>query len=698
MSHDVWPGRPYPLGATFDGVGTHFAIFSEVATAVELCLFDDAGKEERLKLPESTAHCWHGYVRGVGPGQRYGFRVHGPWDPAKGQRCQPTKLLIDPYARAIDGDVDWNESLFSYRFGKPEQKNDDDSARFVPKCVVVNPWFDWGKDHSPNTPLHKSLIYEMHVKGFTRLMQQVPEPLRGTYAGLAHPGALSWLKKLGVTAVELMPVHQFVHDSTLAQKGLRNYWGYNTIGYFAPHGGYSASGTRGEQVQEFKLMVRELHKAGFEVILDVVYNHTAEGNHFGPTLSFKGIDNASYYRLMPDQQYFKDFTGTGNSFNMLNAHVLQLMMDSLRYWVTEMHVDGFRFDLASALARGLHEVDRLSAFFDLIHQDPVCRDVKLIAEPWDLGERGYQVGNFPPLWMEWNDRYRDTTRDFWRAQPHSLPEMASRLTGSSDLYETTGRRPYASINFVTAHDGFTLHDLVSYNGKHNEKNGEENRDGTDNNRSWNCGVEGDTQDPAINALRRQQKKNLLATLLLSQGIPMLVAGDELGHSQGGNNNAYAQDNETSWLDWSKADLELAEFTRRLIQLRKAHPTFRRRRFLLGEDARGSEADIRWLRPDGEALTDEDWNSRSTRAFGAFLNGMAIRSVTEQGERIIDDDFTLLFNPHHEAVEFVLPDGPGGVIELDTARNITPGRNPPPHPAGASVKLEPRSVQVLRHGR
>ena len=693
-TREIWPGMPYPLGATYDGFGTNFVLFSEVATKVELCLFDGDGKEERLTLPEASAHCWHGYLPRVGPGQRYGFRVTGPWDAAKGQRCHPSKLLLDPYARAIDSDVKWNEALYSYRFGKdPKELNDDDSAPYLPRAVVVSPFFDWGNDHRPQRPWHETIIYETHVKGFTKQMQQVPEELRGTYAGLGHPASIDYLKHLGITAIELMPVHEFVHDHHLEQRGLRNYWGYNSLGFFAPHHGYSASGALGQQVQEFKQMVKELHAANIEVILDVVYNHSAEGNHMGPVLSFKGIDNASYYRLMPDAQYYMDYTGTGNTFNMRNAHVLQMMMDSLRYWTTEMHVDGFRFDLASTLARGLHEVDRLSAFFDLIHQDPTCRDVKLIAEPWDLGEGGYQVGNFPPLWTEWNGKFRDTTRDFWRGAERSVPELASRLTGSSDLYQGNGRRPSASINLITAHDGFTLRDLVSYNDKHNEANGEENRDGETHNRSWNSGVEGPTDDKTINSLRARQQRNLIATLLLSQGVPMLVAGDEMGRTQKGNNNAYAQDNEISWLDWQNADVDLIEFTRNVIALRKDHPTFRRRRFF-EQPVRGQNASIHWFRPDGVEMTEEDWANGFARSLGVWLNGDAIVSRGKHGERIRDSDFSLLFNAHHEPITFTLPGKKPGIVEVDTSSE-GPQRGLNVATSG-QITVGARSLVVLRH--
>ncbi|MFC0067399.1 glycogen debranching protein GlgX, partial [Umezawaea endophytica] len=586
-----WPGTPYPLGATFDGVGTNFAVFSEVADHVELCLFDGEGEETRVRLPEVDGFVHHGYLSGVGPGQRYGFRVHGPHDPARGLRCNPNKLLIDPYAKAISNGVDWHPSLFGYEFGEPERRNDEDSAGHVPLSVVVNPFFDWGTDRAPKTPYNETVIYEAHVRGLTMNHPDIPEEQRGTYAGLAHPAVIDHLTKLGVTAIELMPVHQFITDHGLEEQGLRNYWGYNTIGFFAPHDLYSAMAGEGTQVQEFKGMVRALHEANIEVILDVVYNHTAEGNHLGPTLSMRGIDNEAYYRLVEDdKQFYMDYTGTGNSMNVRSPHTLQLIMDSLRYWVTEMHVDGFRFDLAATLAREFYEVDRLSAFFDIVQQDPVISQVKLIAEPWDVGPGGYQVGNFPPLWTEWNGKYRDTVRDFWRGEPATLGEFASRVTGSSDLYQQDGRRPYASINFVTAHDGFTLNDLVSYNDKHNEANGEDGRDGADDNRSWNCGVEGPTDDEEVLDLRTRQHRNLLATMLLSQGVPMLLHGDEFGRTQQGNNNAYCQDNDISWVDWTLAERnkDLVEFTAALTAFRKEHPVLRRRRFFAGKPIRSGD--------------------------------------------------------------------------------------------------------------
>jgi glycogen operon protein len=667
----IWPGQPYPLGATFDGVGTNFSLFSEVAQRVDLCLFDEAGKETCLPLPETTALCWHGYVPNVRPGQRYGFRVHGPWAPEHGQWCNPAKLLLDPYAKALDGAWNWNEAIFPYHFDNPDSsKNDMDSAPFVPKSVVINPFFDWGSDRRPNTPWHRTIVYETHVKGFTQTHPDIPEGLRGTYAGMAHPVAVNYLQRLGVTAVELLPVHQFVQDSTLADKGLRNYWGYNSIGYLAPHNEYSASGQRGEQVQEFKLLVKTLHQAGIEVILDVVYNHTAEGNHLGPMLSFKGIDNGAYYRLMGDnRRYYMDYTGTGNTLNMRHPHVLQLLMDSLRYWVIDMHIDGFRFDLAATLARELHDVDRLSAFFDLIQQDPIVSQVKLIAEPWDVGEGGYQVGNFPPLWSEWNGKYRDTVRDFWRGTDQTLAEFGYRFTGSSDLYESSSRRPYASINFITAHDGFTLHDLVSYNDKHNEANGEDNRDGESHNRSWNCGEEGPTDKPEVVALRNRQTRNFLTTLLLSQGVPMILGGDELGRSQRGNNNGYCQDNEISWYDWANRDTALLQFTRRLIMLRLRHPVFCRRRWFQGRALHGTKvSDIGWFTPGGQEMSEEDWQAGFAKSLGVFLNGSAIPTPNERGERIVDASFYVVFNAHHEPLEFTLPEkkwGSAWGVVLDT---------------------------------
>ncbi len=700
----IWPGSPYPLGATYDGGGTNFAIFSEVAQRIELCLFDDNDAETRLQLPERDGLIWHGYLPRVGPGQRYGYRVHGPYEPAAGLRCNPHKLLLDPYAKAIDGRIEWDESLFSYRFDQPRSVNNADSAPHAMKSVVINPFFDWVNDRPLHIPIHQTVIYEVHVKGMTMRHPQIPDDVRGSYAGLAHPVMIRHFQQLGVTAVELMPVHQFVHDSTLAQRGLRNYWGYNTIGFFAPHNDYTCFGTRGEQVQEFKTMVRELHRAGIEVILDVVYNHTAEGNHLGPTLSFRGIDNAAYYRLVDgDLEHYYDTTGTGNSLNVRHHDSLRLIMDSLRYWVTEMHVDGFRFDLAATLARELHEVDRLAAFFDLVNQDPVVSQVKLIAEPWDVGEGGYQVGGFPPLWTEWNGKYRDTVRDFWRGEPASLAEFASRFTGSSDLYEADGRRPHASINFVTAHDGFTLTDLVSYNDKHNEANGEGSRDGESHNRSWNHGVEGPTDDGKIVALRERQKRNLLATLMLSQGVPMISHGDELARSQRGNNNVYCQDNEISWVDWKDARMHdvLTDFTAALATLRAAHPVFRRRRFFQGRPIRGSNIeDIAWLRPDGQQMCDEDWNGGVANAIAIFLNGQGIPERGALGERITDDSFLLLINAHHQSIMFTVPDQAYGrtwEIVVDTADPLlAKARRKQSHTKpGGRLRVPARALLVLR---
>jgi len=695
----IWPGRPYPLGATYDGAGTNFALFSEVADRVELCLIDADGTEERLTLPEVDAFVWHGYLPGAAPGQRYGYRVHGPYAPDQGHRCDPSKLLLDPYAKAIDGQIDGHESLYSYRFSDPAQRNTLDSARHTMTAVVTSPFFDWGHDRPPQHEYHNSVIYEAHVKGLTQLHPAVPEELRGTYAALAHPAVIEHLSALGVTAVELMPVHQFVQDPALVERGLTNYWGYNTIGFFAPHNGYAAYRRAGQQVQEFKAMVKALHAADIEVILDVVYNHTAEGNHQGPTLSFRGIDNANYYRLVDDDEsHYFDTTGTGNSLLMRSPHVLQLIMDSLRYWATDMHVDGFRFDLAATLARQFHEVDRLSAFFDIVQQDPVVSQVKLIAEPWDLGDGGYQVGGFPPLWTEWNGRYRDTVRDYWRSEPSQLGEFASRLTGSSDLYEHTGRRPLASINFVTAHDGFTLTDLVSYNDKHNEANGEGNRDGESFNRSWNGGAEGPTDDPAIRELRARQRRNFLTTLLLSQGVPMLAHGDELGRTQQGNNNVYCQDNELSWVDWDLDDEreDLLEFTRRVVELRRSHPVFRRRRFFAGSADRGGESalrDIAWLDPSGTHMDDDAWRDREARSVMVFLNGEAIEEPDRRGAPIVDS-FLLLFNGHFEPVTFQLPTKDFGhrwTAVLDTDSRVADGKSFRPR---AKISVEQRSVVLL----
>jgi isoamylase len=703
----VWPGDSYPLGATYDGAGTNFALFSEVAERVELCLFDDAGKESRVDLREVDGFVWHGYLPGINPGQRYGYRVHGPYNPPAGQRCNPAKLLLDPYAKAIDGQVQWGQPVFSYYFGNPDRRNNADSAPHVPRSVVVNPYFDWGLDRPPRIPYHESVIYEAHVRGLTKEHPVVAEEQRGTYLGLAHPAIISHLHRLGVTAIELMPVHQFVTDSHLSDQGLHNYWGYNTIGFFAPHNGYAASGSRGQQVQEFKTMVRALHEAGIEVILDVVYNHTAEGNHLGPTLSFRGIDNAAYYRLVDDdRRYYMDTTGTGNSLLMRHPHVLQMIMDSLRYWVLEMHVDGFRFDLAAALARQLSEVDRLSAFFDLVQQDPVVSQVKLIAEPWDVGDGGYQVGNFPPLWSEWNGKYRDTIRDLWRGEPATLPEFASRLTGSSDLYQQDSRRPVASVNFVTAHDGFTLQDLVSYNHKHNDANGEDNRDGSDDNRSWNCGAEGPTDDKGILALRARQKRNFLTTLLLSQGVPMLLAGDEMGRTQQGNNNAYCQDNEISWFDWAvraEDDQELLDYVTALIRLRAEHPVFRRRRFFRGQAVRGGRprlGDIAWLTLAGEEMTDHDWDAGLAKSLTVFLNGRAISEPDRRGGRIGDDSFLIMFNVSEEDLTFTIPPrryGQRWAKALDTATPATDFGQDTALKPGDVITVMNHSLQVLYRG-
>jgi isoamylase len=666
-----------------------------MAEEVELCLFDDDGGEERLRLEEIDAFVWHTYLPTVAPGQRYGYRVHGPWDPSRGQRCNPAKLLIDPYAKAIEGEVRWNPACFPYNFGDEDSRNDDDSAPYVPRSVVHNPYFDWGNDRPPDIQLNESVIYEVHVKGFTARHPDVPEAQRGTYSGLAHPAAIEYLTGLGVTAVELLPVHQFIHDAHLVERGLRNYWGYNSIGFLAPHNAYAATGQRGEQAAEFKAMVRALHEAGIEVILDVVYNHTAEGNHLGPMLSMKGIDNAAYYRLVPDDlRFYYDTTGTGNSLNVRHPHTLQLIMDSLRYWVTEMHVDGFRFDLAASLARQFHEVDRLSAFFDLIQQDPIVSQVKLIAEPWDIGEGGYQVGNFPALWSEWNGRYRDTVRDFWRGEPATLGEFGSRLTGSSDLYEADTRHPGASVNFVTAHDGFTLRDLVSYNEKHNEANGEGGADGSDDNRSWNCGVEGETDDPAVLALRHRQQRNFLATLLLSQGVTMLLGGDECGRTQRGNNNAYCQDNEISWYDWEHVDTGLLDFTRRLIALRREHPVLRRRRWFQGRSIRGS-VDLGWFKPDGAEMSDDDWDVGSASAVGIFLNGDAITDRDRRGQRVTDDSFLLLFNAHAEPIEWTLPKQWGQWWELIMETAGPDQADEEVLESSATLPVAGRSVVILR---
>ncbi len=703
----VWPGQAYPLGATYDGAGTNFAVFSEAAERIELCLLHEDGSETAVELRESDAFVRHAYLPGIMPGQRYGFRAHGPYEPERGQRCNSAKLLLDPYAKAVSGGIGWGEEVYGYHFGRPEKRNDMDSAPHMMTSVVVNPYFDWGDDRPPRTDYHRTVIYEAHVKGLTMLHPALPEEVRGTYAALAHPAVIEHLTELGVTAIELMPVHQFVHDHRLVDAGLANYWGYNTIGFFAPHNAYASWGDRGQQVLEFKSAVRALHAAGIEVILDVVYNHTAEGNHLGPTLSFRGLDNASYYRLADDPRYYMDTTGTGNSLLMRSPHVLQLIMDSLRYWVTEMRVDGFRFDLAATLARQFHEVDRLSSFFDLVQQDPVVSQVKLIAEPWDVGEGGYQVGNFPPLWAEWNGKFRDTSRDLWRGEPATLAEFASRLTGSSDLYQGDGRRPLASINFVTCHDGFTLHDLVSYNDKHNEANGENNQDGESHNRSWNCGAEGGSDDPAVLEMRERQMRNFIATLLVSQGVPMLSHGDEFARTQNGNNNAYCQDSELSWVHWPHPDDACADlarrmlhFTRSLVWLRRDHPVFRRRRFFHGRPVQGTHddlSDIAWFTPEGEEMREGDWQAAHARSLTVFLNGGAISEPGPRGEPVIDDSFLLMFNAHDRPLDFVVPMNHGRQwqVVVDTARPDGAADDGPKVRAGARLTLADRSLAVLQ---
>ncbi len=697
----IWPGRPYPLGATWDGEGVNFALFSESAEKVELCLFDQFGRREiqRILLREQTDQVWHCYLPEARPGVLYGYRVHGRYEPTKGLRFNRNKLLLDPYAKQIQNGLKWHDSHFGYRIG---HRNEDlsfdrrDSALGMLKGVVVDPAFTWGADRAPHTPWHRTIIYELHVKGFTIRHPDVPAGLRGTYAALATAPVIDHLTQLGITAVELMPVHTFVDDRNLIERGLRNYWGYNSIGFFAPEPRYCATNS----INDFKTMVKTLHSAGIEVILDVVYNHTAEGNHLGPTLSFRGIDNPAYYRLVQDDpRYYMDYTGTGNTLNMRHPRVLQLIMDSLRYWVLEMHVDGFRFDLAATLARELHEVDRLGAFLDIIHQDPILSRVKLIAEPWDLGEGGYQVGKFPVGWAEWNDKYRDVVRSYWKGDGGLIGELAYRITGSSDLYARSGRKPYASINFVTAHDGFTLHDLVSYNTKHNEANGEENRDGTDNNRSWNCGAEGATDDPEVNQLRARQKRNFMATILLSQGVPMLLAGDEIGRTQGGNNNAYCQDNEISWVDWTpeRMDRDTFAFVRQLIALHKEHPVFRRRKFFQGRKIKGAEIkDIVWLRPDGGEMTDEEWNQDFARCLGVALSGAAIDEVNERGQLVRDENFLLLMNAHFEEIPFTLPAPPlgaGWIALIDTSCQISGDANRF-FSGSASYPLRARSLALL----
>lgn len=705
--HEIWPGKPYPLGATYDGKGVNFALFSEYATAVHLCLFTSPDNEQEyacIQLKEQSDYVWHVYIPGLKPGQLYGYRVDGPYQPKKGLRFNPHKLLIDPYAKAINGHIMWSDSMFGYPVTDPDENrhlkfDPSDSAKGMNKSVVIDPDFDWEGVESPKTRLSKSIIYELHVKGFTIQHPELDPAVRGTYKGLASPPVIDYLKKLGVTAVELLPVHHFVNDKTLVDKDLTNYWGYNSIGFFAPYSEYCSSGSMGEQVREFKEMVKAFHKEGIEVILDVVYNHTAEGNHYGPTLSFKGIDNHAYYRLVPDAlQYYMDYTGTGNSINMLSARSLQLVMDSLRYWVIEMKVDGFRFDLASTLARGLHEVGKLSTFLDTIHQDPVISQVKLIAEPWDVGEGGYQVGNFPVLWAEWNGKYRDSLRRFWKGDESQVGELANRLTGSSDLYEETGRRPTASINFITAHDGFTLHDLVSYNEKHNEANKEDNRDGESHNLSWNYGVEGPTDDPEILAVRQRQMRNYLSSLILSQGVPMISMGDEYGRTQHGNNNVYCQDNETSWFNWDWTHDQQAQFdfTRRLVEIRKESPVFRRRRFFLGRRIHGvGVKDIRWLRTDGHDMTEEEWTSSYVRSLGMLLNGHAMEEYDEQGKRIEDDVYLLLVNSYWEMLSFTFPKEHQKFRWEILVDSFEPGNMKQDTLVSKNIELHPRSLLLLR---
>ncbi|MEW5853565.1 MAG: glycogen debranching protein GlgX [Myxococcota bacterium] len=706
MTARIWPGNPYPLGAFHDGMGVNFAIYSEHATKVELCLFDavtDRVERERIELPEHTGYVFHGYVPYLKPGQLYGYRVHGPYEPNQGLRFNPHKLLVDPYAQAVANEPDWKAPLFPYKLGHPEQDLamcTDDSAWGAPRCVVVDNFFHWEGDRQPRTPWRETVIYEVHVKGFTKRHPEVPEGLRGTYAGLASDAAVKHLEKLGVTAVELMPVHEMVDDKHLVDKGLKNYWGYNTLSYFAPAGRYCSAGRLGEQVAEFKAMVKTLHLAGIEVILDVVYNHTAEGNHLGPMLSLEGTDNPTYYRLVKDNpRYYTDYTGCGNSLNVRHPQTLQLIMDSLRYWITEMHVDGFRFDLAATLARSLHDVDRLSAFFDIIHQDPIISRVKLIAEPWDLGAGGYQVGNFPVLWTEWNGRYRDAVRKYWKGDPAQAADLAWRLTGSADLYESNGRRPYASINFITAHDGFTLHDLVSYNSKHNEANQENNNDGTNENHSWNCGVEGETEDAAILELRERQKRNLLGTLMVSQGVPMIRGGDEIGHTQRGNNNAYCQDNELTWHDWNLDDRKqaLLRFCQIVVALRHAQPVLWRKRFFSGGYVRGSEfKDIAWFRPDGKEMSEADWKQGFVRSLCILLGGDAIPSLSDKGEPVVGDTLLVMTNAHHEPMDCVLPEAEWGQaweVLVDTRTSeVKAGVRVG---AGGGYRLESRSMAVLR---
>jgi isoamylase len=704
MKITTYPGKSFPLGATWDGKGVNFTLYSENATGVELCLFNapnDEIESERIKITEYSELIWHVYIPGLKPGQLYGYRVSGPYEPENGHRFNPNKLLLDPYAKAISGTINWDDSLFGYQIGSPDEDlsfSDTDNAAYVPKSVVIDHNFDWEGDKPPDIEYFNSVIYEAHVKGFTKMNPQIPESIRGTYAAIGHPVTIKYLKDLGITAIELMPVHHFLNDRHLVENGLTNYWGYNTMGFFAPDCRYSSCGVEGEQVTEFKTMVKELHKAGIEVILDVVYNHTGEGSHMGPTLSFRGIDNSSYYRLTEDKRFYMDYTGTGNTLNANLPNVLRLMMDSLRYWILEMHVDGFRFDLAATLARELHEVNRLSAFFDIIHQDPCISQVKLIAEPWDVGEGGYQVGKFPPGWGEWNGKYRDSIRDFWSGTESSLAEFGDRITGSSDLYKLY-RRPTASINFVTAHDGFTLNDLVSYNEKHNEANGEDNNDGESHNRSWNCGVEGPTEDEKINELREKQKRNFLTTLFLSQGVPMLVAGDEMSRTQKGNNNTYCQDNEISWINWETMDKDLMEFTRKLIKLRKEHAAFSRKNWFNGEAVtKSGVADIAWFLPDGSEMSEDNWNHDFAKSVAIFLNGLGLHSVNDEGNKVIDDSFYVIFNAHDEPLSYKLP---ANEYAKDWELLIDTHKNPNEKVKGKFkakdiIQVEGRSVVLLQH--
>jgi glycogen operon protein len=705
MDITVYPGSPFPLGATWDGKGVNFAIYAENATGAELCLFEtkeDKRESAKIRIEERTHHVWHVYIPGLKPGQLYGYRMHGPYEPQNGHRFNPNKFLIDPYAKAISGSLQWHDSLFGYELGHPDAElsfSNMDSAPFMPRSVVIDPTFNWKGDKFPLIPYHKTIIYEVHLKGFTKLHSQIPEKVRGTYSALAHPAVISYLKGLGITAVELMPVHYFISDRHLEESGRKNYWGYNTIGFFAPDVRYASNGTSGEQVFEFKNMVKKLHKAGIEVILDVVYNHTGEGNHLGPTLSFRGVDNASYYRLTGDKRYYMDYTGTGNTLNANLPNVLRLIMDSLRYWILEMHVDGFRFDLASTLARELHEVDRLSSFFDIIHQDPVISQAKLIAEPWDIGEGGYMVGNFPPGWAEWNGKYRDCMRDYWRGAHSMLSEFAERFTGSSDLYKNDYRHPTASVNFITAHDGFTLNDLVSYNEKHNLDNGENNQDGENHNRSWNCGVEGPTDEPAVQALRNREKRNFLTTLFLSQGVPMLLAGDEIGRTQNGNNNAYCHDSEISWVNWEKADNELLDFTKKLIHLYKEHNVFSRRDWFKGQPIKGRRlTDIAWFSPDGRKMTAENWRQDFAKCLGVYMDGHGIHSKNYDGKPIVDDSFYVIFNAHNEPVEYKLPTkryGDHWIKILDTNKNFVAEKGGEKYRPNTKIKVEGFSVVLLK---